>query len=387
MYGGYITPQGVSNLGLYAYSGVDNSLVVAYVLKHFWNWLIEFFPMWMAPNVLTLTGLMCVLSSFLIVLYNCSEIVGCELPFLSYWVIAFLIFAYQTLDNLDGKQARRTGASSALGEVFDHGGDCLTVPMFVIILATVFQFDPLSAFVSLFAISTMFNNCHWESYFTGTVVLDVIFNPTEAQLAIMALLIYTSFGGSAMWLKEVNTVIFGQMQLNHVVLLVCCIGALIGNYNQFNKIKRVSQSKGTPIRNVLLFNVPFLLVYVIATLWVIQSPSVLNNNPRLFLFTFGWFASYISIRQMIHSVCKEQFKLYYNLITVGFVAVLIAVISENFIPIVSEDFVLQGLCAIIVFNVGWMATSLIKEFCHHLDIWAFSIKPKVPSSPAIDDQI
>jgi phosphatidylglycerophosphate synthase len=32
---------------------------------------------------------------------------------------------YQTLDAIDGKQARRTGTSSPLGELFDHGAPVL----------------------------------------------------------------------------------------------------------------------------------------------------------------------------------------------------------------------------------------------------------------------
>lgn len=31
------------------------------------------------------------------------------------------LFAYQTFDAIDGKQARRTGTGSPLGELFDHG--------------------------------------------------------------------------------------------------------------------------------------------------------------------------------------------------------------------------------------------------------------------------
>ncbi len=31
------------------------------------------------------------------------------------------LFFYQTMDVIDGKQARRTGTSSPLGELFDHG--------------------------------------------------------------------------------------------------------------------------------------------------------------------------------------------------------------------------------------------------------------------------
>jgi phosphatidylglycerophosphate synthase len=36
------------------------------------------------------------------------------------------IFIYQTLDAIDGKQARRTNSSSPLGELFDHGCDSLS---------------------------------------------------------------------------------------------------------------------------------------------------------------------------------------------------------------------------------------------------------------------
>ena len=38
---------------------------------------------------------------------------------------AICIFLYQTLDNLDGKQARNMKQSSPLGEMFDHGVDAL----------------------------------------------------------------------------------------------------------------------------------------------------------------------------------------------------------------------------------------------------------------------
>jgi len=44
------------------------------------------------------------------------------------WVFllnGILLFAYQTLDNMDGKQARNTKSSSPLGELFDHGVDAL----------------------------------------------------------------------------------------------------------------------------------------------------------------------------------------------------------------------------------------------------------------------
>ena len=38
---------------------------------------------------------------------------------------ALSVFAYVNLDCMDGKQARRTGSSSPLGQLFDHGCDAL----------------------------------------------------------------------------------------------------------------------------------------------------------------------------------------------------------------------------------------------------------------------
>jgi len=38
---------------------------------------------------------------------------------------ALCMWLYSTFDNVDGKQARRTGTSSPLGEIFDHGCDAL----------------------------------------------------------------------------------------------------------------------------------------------------------------------------------------------------------------------------------------------------------------------
>lgn len=44
------------------------------------------------------------------------------------WVFAYAaaaLFVYSLFDNMDGKQARRTGSASPLGLLFDHGCDSL----------------------------------------------------------------------------------------------------------------------------------------------------------------------------------------------------------------------------------------------------------------------
>jgi phosphatidylglycerophosphate synthase len=54
--------------------------------------------------------------------------------------MAFCISTYLNLDSIDGKQARRTGTSSPLGELFDHGCDAINMMVIKQILMMIFFF-------------------------------------------------------------------------------------------------------------------------------------------------------------------------------------------------------------------------------------------------------
>lgn len=55
-----------------------------------------------------------------------------QAPLWAYLLCAVGLFVYQSLDAIDGKQARRTNSSSPLGELFDHGCDSLSTGTFLI---------------------------------------------------------------------------------------------------------------------------------------------------------------------------------------------------------------------------------------------------------------
>ena len=86
----------------------------------------------MAPNLVTLAGLFPNFLAILAVLYYDTSMAE-ALPLWVNVFAAFSIFMYQTMDAVDGKQARRTGSSSPLGQLFDHGCDALTTT-FVLLL-------------------------------------------------------------------------------------------------------------------------------------------------------------------------------------------------------------------------------------------------------------
>lgn len=79
------------------------------------------------------------------------------------------LFIYQTLDATDGKQARRTGTSSPLGELFDHGCDSMTQVFVTLNICYALQMGLVKNLVWLCVILSVstFYAAHWSTFCTG----------------------------------------------------------------------------------------------------------------------------------------------------------------------------------------------------------------------------
>lgn len=81
------------------------------------------------------------------------------------------LFIYQSLDAIDGKQARRTGTNNPLGELFDHGCDALST--FVILMAStsavaLYEY-PYINLLFVLVIEVLNFAYHWQTYVSGTL--------------------------------------------------------------------------------------------------------------------------------------------------------------------------------------------------------------------------
>lgn len=77
-------------------------------------------------------------------------------------------------DGMDGKQARRTGTSGPLGELFDHGLDSYSAALIPIYLFSLFGTHDLPPIRMFFVIWNVFLNfylTHVEKYNTGVMFL------------------------------------------------------------------------------------------------------------------------------------------------------------------------------------------------------------------------
>ncbi|CAG8563104.1 11004_t:CDS:2, partial [Scutellospora calospora] len=203
----YIEEADLQNLKQYKYGAIDKSPIANYILKYYWNWAIDLFPRWMAPNLITLCGLGFVFINVLTVIYWINDLVGPGPQWL-YWTFPLGLWLYSTFDNVDGKQARRTGTSSPLGELFDHGCDALSCSFGAVVLAGALGLGhTYYAAAFLLVIIVPFYMSTWEEYHTGVLYLGYFNGPTEGVLGACILMIISAIKGPGLWMDELRNVL------------------------------------------------------------------------------------------------------------------------------------------------------------------------------------
>ncbi|KAK7444746.1 hypothetical protein VKT23_015063 [Stygiomarasmius scandens] len=201
---GYIPQAALENLKKYSYSGVDKSIVSKYLLGPFWNWFVTLWPKTVAPNTITLSGLMIVFVNFFTMLYYdplyLCEKGGVVTPRWIYFTYGIGLFLYQAFDAIDGKQARRTGMAGPLGEMFDHGCDALNTTLEAIIASQALNLGrSWWTVASQIATLANFYLTTWEEYHTGSLYLGVFSGPVEGILMIVGIYMVTGVLGPSFW--------------------------------------------------------------------------------------------------------------------------------------------------------------------------------------------
>lgn len=110
-------------------------------------------------------------------------------------MMAVSIVIYQNLDNIDGKQARKTrtfsiylGTGSPLGMLFDHGVDSLCSFMLTLQFLEIIRIKDYNVIiVAVFVFVMMvFFSALWNQYSTGVFKLGRV-NPVDEGLPVLAL--------------------------------------------------------------------------------------------------------------------------------------------------------------------------------------------------------
>ena len=203
----FLTPEAARALHYYEYKGEDRSLLYRYILSPLAQYFVDnYTPKWLAPNVITLTGLLLMLFAYLLLWYHDPLFESPDtVPRWIFLYNAAALLVYQTLDNMDGKQARRTKSGSPLGLLFDHGCDGVNALFGAANWMTAMALHPRQprdghlAVIMLLVPYALHTVSAWEEYHTGVMILPLVNGPNEGLLGAALLSLSSWYYGPQMW--------------------------------------------------------------------------------------------------------------------------------------------------------------------------------------------
>lgn len=369
----YVSEQGIKNLQLYKYSGVENSLCARLFMNSFWEFVVSKVPTWIAPNLLTLSGLIFVsIAGALSMWYSPTYT-----EVLPSWVIfsyVILIFLYQTADNIDGKQARRTKSGSPLGELFDHGVDAIVMGFVAMMIASVIHGGGLVAIIASVLLIAAYWCSHWEEYHIGTLILGAVTGPTELQMYIMAGFIFCGFYGTDFFVHEIYG--YKLSFIVHCVIALGSVGTVCLNALSICKLvvsgKSVMKITSVPEAMSQAFCHVFFLASAI--MWALCTEETAVMYPAWYLFAITMGSSYMSQRLITQRICKEHIDQIFIASIPMVAAAINGVVLNKFGVGVKSVYV---LIAVIVFETLLeinFAVSIIKQLSGALNIHPFKVK-------------
>ncbi|XP_063530408.1 cholinephosphotransferase 1 isoform X5 [Cydia strobilella] len=365
----------LKKLSEHKYSCTSSSILDAW-LQPWWCWLVSKTPLWLAPNLITILGLIVNIVTTLILIWYSPD-ARTDPPRWACLVCALGVFVYQSLDAIDGKQARRTGSQSPLGELFDHGCDSISTVFIAIGACTAVNLGeyPTWMFFQCFCAMTLFYCAHWQAYVTGTLRMGRI-DVTEAQYSIIAIHLVSATLGARFW----STQIGGGVELRYSLALCAVAGVALTLASLAAAILRGGVGKnGSTVAGTSILSpvIPFSLVVVPAFIIFQKSEShVYENHPALYILAFGMVAAKVTNRLVVAHMTKSEMDLY-DWSLLGPAMLFLNQYFNNAIP----EYYVLWLCTI------WVCVDLVRycgqvctEICAHLRIALFRI-PSPPRGP------
>ncbi|XP_038213619.1 choline/ethanolaminephosphotransferase 1 isoform X5 [Zerene cesonia] len=370
----------LKRLSEHKYSCTSASILDAW-LQPWWCWLVSKTPLWLAPNLITILGLIINIVTTLILVWYSPD-ARQDPPRWACAVCALGVFVYQSLDAIDGKQARRTGSQSPLGELFDHGCDSISTVFIALgaCIAVKLGEYPTWMFFQCFCAMTLFYCAHWQAYVTGTLKMGRI-DVTEAQYAIIIIHLISATLGPEAWAAQLPTINISVNLLSNYAVVLMTVFLVFGYVKVIMRGgvgKNGSTVAGTSILSPVI---PFSFVVVPAFIIFQKSESqVYENHPALYILAFGMVAAKVTNRLVVAHMTKSEME-YYDWSMLGPAMLFLNQYFNNALP----EYYVLWLCTV------WVCIELVRycgqiclEICEHLHIQLFRIASPPRAKPAAD---
>jgi ethanolaminephosphotransferase len=307
-----------------------------------------------------------------------------------YFSFAFGLFMYQTMDNVDGKQARRTNTSSGLGELFDHGIDSLNCTLGSLLETAAMGLGPTKTgvFTALCPCLPMFFST-WETYHTHTLYLGVINGPTEGLLIACSVMIFSGIYGPSIWTQPIETFageylpesfrFLGEYTVKDIWagLIVSSLVFTQIPFCVYN-VARARRAQNLPVAPVFLEWTPMAVYTLSIGLWVYSPYSTLmrENHLVLFCLTMSLVFGRMTTKMILAHLTRQPFPYWTVMLTPLVGGAIIGNLPRVGLPQISAEMELYYLWAYFAFALviysRW-AYLVVTSICNFLGINALTI--------------
>jgi ethanolaminephosphotransferase len=300
---------------------------------------------------------------------------------------------YQTMDNLDGKQARRTGTSSGLGELFDHGIDSLncTLASLLETAAMGLGTSKSGVFTALVPCLPMFFST-WETYHSHTLYLGFINGPTEGILIACAIMAASGIWGPGIWTQPLVTLIGGKSVLGFEfdnllgdltfrdIWIGLIVSSLLLTHIPFciYHVVQARRKQNLPVAPVFLEWIPMITYTLSIGAWVYSPYSSLRRDNHIVLFccTMSFVFGRMTTKMILAHLTRQPFPFWTVMLTplvVGALLVNLPVLGLEGIDAEMELYYLWSyffFAAVAYFRWAYL---VITNICRFLGIEALTI--------------
>lgn len=220
------------------------------------------------------------------------------------------------MDNIDGKQARRTGTSSGLGELFDHGIDSLNCTLASMCETAAMGFGPskTGAFTALIPTLPMFFST-WETYHTHTLYLGAFNGPTEGLMLACAAMAISGYYGPQVWEHKVSDVMGYEQWLADIrfrdlwvpIILIAFFTAHLPAC--VYHVANVRRQNNLPLAPVFLEWIPMIIFTGSCVAWIGSPYSIIlpENYLLIFCITTSFVFGRLTTKIILHHLTKQSF--------------------------------------------------------------------------------
>lgn len=401
-----ISPSGLHYIANHKYRAGDTTHLDDFLSPTLWTYLTELLPLWLAPNMVTTIGGLHCFAAYLL-LWHYAPDFDEDLPDWTVVVAGWCIVAYYTLDCMDGKQARRTNSSSPLGQLFDHGFDCVCTYFFIMTVSSYVMMGGTRWIVAFQASTQLaFFMAQWEEYHTHVLPHSSgkWCGVSEVNYSMGFYTMLNGFMDRVGFYERpmggILELIFGDVALRHLpvavrelevryfmmsgwlfmsgILMVLSIKRVMINPN----IAGISSASDIDVcallpgkarsRRVMALSKLLSPIILLISALLIPPTAV---RTRYLSITLGIAFSLLTTKMIVFSMAKMA----YAAVQWDVMPLLVGSLWIRYDPRLTRmgaDFVMGGLCLWYSYRMLRWVNVTINQICKRLDIYCFRLKPR-----------